>query len=146
VTIRRTGFDAKMMILAATALAAGDEIIDGNDGKFRKNPGTLTGVASEADDNKLTKVAHLLETGDQIEYISGTGGTGLTAGRRYFVSKFSADVFYVHHTLADAITGSSAAVDITLDGTAGIFRVVSPVRGISLQTVAANKSAEAVLF
>lgn len=145
VTIRREGFDAKTLVIAAAALAVGDELIEANDGKYMKNPGTLTGVTAEADDEKLTKVAHQLLTGHEVEYVSGTGFTGVTAGRRYFVSRFSADVFYLHLTLEAARAGTGI-VAITADGTDGIFRVVSPVRGISLQAVAANKNAEAVLF
>jgi hypothetical protein len=45
-----------------------------------------------------------------------------------------------------AAAGFDLAATFTGDGTDGTFRVVSPVRGICLQAVAANKNAEAVLF
>jgi hypothetical protein len=145
ITIRRIGFDAKSLILAGAALAAGDELLEGNDGTYVKNPGTLTGVAAEADDEKVTKVAHGLLTGHEVEFLSGTGFTGVTVGRRYFVSRFDADVFFLHLTLAEAKAGTGA-VNITLDGSSGVFRVVSPVKGICQRAVAANKMTEAILF
>lgn len=72
---------------------------------------------AEADDEKLTKVAHGLQTGDGPFRISSSGAlpTGLDASTDYWVVKFSADVVYLATSLANALAGTT--VSFTTDGT-----------------------------
>lgn len=80
----------------------------------------ITAVAAEADDDILTKAAHGLSAGMQVLFVSGTGFTGLVAGTIYYVQSVpSADTFKL------AATVDGAAINITLDGTDGIFQPVS---------------------
>lgn len=85
------------------------------------NGASLTAVTAEADDDLVTKAAHGLETGDPVTYVSGTGFTGLTAGTRYFAIKASSSTFKVATTRALAVAGTG--IDITVDGSAGVFQL-----------------------
>lgn len=82
----------------------------------------LTSVTAEADDEILTKTAHRLQTGQELAYVSGTGFTGLTAGTSYFVIRLGADTFKLATTRANALAGT--AINITTDGTSGIFQTI----------------------
>lgn len=81
----------------------------------------LTAVTAEADDDTLTKTAHGLLDGDAVFFLEGTGFTGLTAGRRYFVRDKTTDTFKL------AATAAGAAINITLDGTAGVFAAAAQI-------------------
>jgi hypothetical protein len=83
------------------------------------NATALTGVAAEADDDLFTKAAHGLVTGDPVTVTSITGGTGVTAGTRYWVIKASADTFKLATTYANAVAGTG--INITVDGSAGVI-------------------------
>lgn len=80
----------------------------------------LTGVTAEADTDLLSLAGHTLVNDQQLQYVSGTGFTGLDAGTTYFVRDVVAGVSYKL-----AATKGGAAVDITLDGTVGVFQPVS---------------------
>ena len=75
----------------------------------------VTGVTAEADDNVVTKVSHGFTDGTAVIFTSGTGFTGLTAGTRYYVRDAAADTFKL------AATRGGAAIDITVDGSSGVF-------------------------
>jgi hypothetical protein len=75
----------------------------------------LTGVAGEADDDTLTKSSHGLVDGTAVFFLAGTGFTGLTAGRRYFVRDAATNTFKL------AATSGGSAVNLTADGSAGVF-------------------------
>lgn len=75
----------------------------------------LTGVAAEESDDTLTKASHGLSNGTALFFLGGTGFTGLTVGRRYFVRDADTNTFKL------AATSGGSAIDITLDGSAGIF-------------------------
>jgi hypothetical protein len=75
----------------------------------------LTGIAAEADDDIFTLEAHGLTAGQALRFESGTGFTGLTAGTTYYVRDVLANTFKL------SATYGGTAIDITLDGTAGVF-------------------------
>ncbi len=65
----------------------------------------ITGITVEADDETWTKASHGLVVGDEIKLISLTGGTGLTAGNRYFVKTVpTSSTFTVSATQGGATT------------------------------------------
>jgi hypothetical protein len=73
---------------------------------------------AEADDEKMTAVAHGLLTGDGPFRVSNSGGalpTGLAAGTDYWIEKFDDDVFYLCLSREDALAGEH--VSISTDGT-----------------------------
>lgn len=80
----------------------------------------LTGVTGANAGDLMTKVAHGLQTGDPVTFVSGTTFTGLTAGTKYFAIRASADTFQVASTYANARAGT--AVALSADGTSGVFQ------------------------
>lgn len=71
----------------------------------------LSGVTAATD--TLTKVAHGLQVGQLVQFVSGTGFTGLVAGTNYFVvAAPSADTFKLAATKA----GAAIAVGTSTDG------------------------------
>lgn len=73
---------------------------------------------AEADDDKATKVAHGLETGDGPIRVANSGGalpTGISAATDYWVIKVDADTFKFATTRALAQAGT--AINLTTDGT-----------------------------
>lgn len=80
----------------------------------------ISGVAAEADTDVITKAGHTLVNGQILQFVSGTGFTGLVAGTNYFVR----DANQGAGTFKLAATKTGAAIDITLDGTVGIFQPV----------------------
>jgi hypothetical protein len=74
---------------------------------------------AEADDNKITCQAHGYAAGQRVKFSDLTGGTGITPmsdtalGTTYFV------IDPTPHTFKISLTAGGAAVDITLDMTAG---------------------------
>ncbi|MGH8021328.1 MAG: hypothetical protein ACREIA_24210 [Opitutaceae bacterium] len=84
--------------------------------QFEPDSGALSAVTAEADDDIFTKTAHGLADGDIVVFASGTGFTGITAGTNYYVRDKTDDTFKL------AATAAGAAIDITVDGSAGVFR------------------------
>ncbi len=77
-----------------------------------------TVFTAEADDEKCTAAAHGLLTGDgpfQVSNASGALPTGFVAATDYWIIKFSANVFYLASSLANALAGTK--VTISTDGT-----------------------------
>jgi hypothetical protein len=64
----------------------------------------VTGIA--------TKVAHGFLTGEQLDLVSLTGGTGLTAGTPYFAIKLTDDTFKFASSYANAVAGTAVAVSV----------------------------------
>lgn len=85
------------------------------------NVTALTGVTGANSGDLMTKVAHGLQTGDPVTFVSGTSFTGLTAGVKYFAIRSSADTFQVALTYAAARAGT--AVALSADGTSGVFQL-----------------------
>jgi hypothetical protein len=80
---------------------------------------------NSAGPKKIKKTAHGYNTGDVIVFKTLTGGTGLVAGRPYYVIKNSTSEFEVAWTkaLAEASTGIEFSVEIKEAGTE-IFKIV----------------------
>lgn len=78
--------------------------------------GQHTGATGTATTDVIALADHDFEDGQQVTYIGGTGFTGLTALRTYVVRDAVAGVSF---KVAETVGG--AAVDITADGSAGIF-------------------------
>lgn len=72
-----------------------------------------SGLTIEADDDTVTLAAHGFRNGDPIVFPTLTGGTGLTAGTKYFVRDATENSFKVAATLG------GAAINVTADATAG---------------------------
>jgi len=83
------------------------------------NGGAVTGVAAT---DLFTKVAHGLVAGDAVRFTGLTGGTGITAGKTYYViaAGLTADVFAVSETLG------GATINFTTDLTAGTVSKAAP--------------------
>lgn len=78
---------------------------------------SYTGATGTATTDVVAITNHTLASGDRVEFTSGTGFTGLTAGTDYFVR----DVIALTSFKVAATLGG-AAIDITADGTAGVFK------------------------
>lgn len=76
---------------------------------------TLGAVTAAAATDLFTRTAHGLAAGDAVRFTALTGGTGITAGKTYFViaSGITANDFRVSATLG------GATIDVTSDLTAG---------------------------
>lgn len=79
---------------------------------------TITLSTSAAADDLLDSTGHGLNNGDQIEFATLTGGTGLTVDTTYFVVNASANSFQVADTLG------GPAKNFTTDITAGTLHKV----------------------
>lgn len=75
----------------------------------------ITGVTAEADDDKLTKVAHGLVTGQIFKITFASGFGGLTSGNEYYAIRIDDDNIKAATTAANAAGGT--AIDISSDGT-----------------------------
>lgn len=105
--------------------AAGDLVVKSGAGPVIKGDmlaatyPSLTGVAAESDDDLFTLANHGLLTGEALLYVSGTGFTGITTSTTYYVIRVSSSTFKLASSLANA--GAGTAIDITVDGSAGVF-------------------------
>jgi hypothetical protein len=99
-------FDATKSIYAGKSVIA-----------FRPTSLKYTGCTGQATGDTITKAAHGYQDGDTVVFVSGTGFTGLTAGNIYFVRDRATDTFKL------AATSGGAAIDITVDGTVGVFHL-----------------------
>lgn len=79
-------------------------------------PVQITGVTATASTDVIAKSGHSYTAGMLVKFVSGTGFTGLTAGTSYYVRDVVAGTSF---KLAETATG--AAIDITADGSAGVF-------------------------
>lgn len=79
---------------------------------------SLTSVTAAEATDIITKVGHGLYEGQGIVFVSGTGFTGITAGTLYYARDVATDTFKV------SATYGGDAVDITVDGSAGVFQPV----------------------
>lgn len=80
----------------------------------------LTGVTATAATDVIAKAGHTFVDDQMVQFVSGTGFTGLVAGTNYFVRDVVAGVSFKL-----AATKGGAVVDITVDGTVGVFAPVS---------------------
>lgn len=82
----------------------------------RPFPLAVTGATSTASTDVIAASGHAYQNGDRLTFISGTTFTGLTAGTTYFARDVVAGVSFKL-----AATAGGSAVDITADGTDGVF-------------------------
>jgi hypothetical protein len=86
---------------------------------------THTGVTATASNDRLTKTAHGLSTGDTCFLLDlGTGGAGLATLTQYWAIRVDADNFKVATSPDNALAGT--AVDITSDSTGAKVLVPAP--------------------
>jgi hypothetical protein len=92
----------------------------------------VTGVTGATATNLLTKAGHTFRDGQQLEYVSGTGATGLEAGASVFVrdSNPTDGTFKLTATNDDGDLG--AALALGSDLTAGVFQPISVIEGTQL--------------
>ncbi len=92
-------------------------------------PNNTTAIACtiEADDDIVTAALHGFADGDRVIFPTLTGGTGLTAATvAYFVRDATTNAFKV------AATPGGAAINVTVDASAGTVRKYEDVRGIAV--------------
>lgn len=119
------------MPLPSRPFVAAESIFAGLSVIAAKVAASLTGVTSATD--TLTKTAHGLSVDDQVEYVSGTGFTGLTAASYYYVVAVpTADTFKLSATKG----GAAIAVGTS---TAGVIAPVVIFEAKKLGSTAANE-------
>lgn len=84
-------------------------------------PVQITGVTATASTDVITKSGLPYTNGMLVKFVSGTGFTGLTAGTSYYVRDVVAGT-----SCKLSATATGAAIDITADGSAGVFEM-SPI-------------------
>lgn len=120
------------MALPSVPFNAANTIFAGLSILLLKLDAQLTGVTAAT--TVVTKTAHGLLVGDTVEYVSGTGFTGLTAGDLYHVLTVpSADTF----TIGSTADGSAIAVGTS---SAGVFAPVFACAGKKLDSALEQES------
>ena len=98
---------------AAKSIYAGKKII-----QVVLTTGSITGATSAGSSATITAAAHGFVVGDMVQFVSGTGFTGLNAGTNYFVTASATGTFEV------SATKGGTAITITAEGSAGVFAPV----------------------
>ena len=98
---------------AAKSIYAGKKII-----QVVLTTGSITGATAVASSVTITAASHGFVVGDMVQFVSGTGFTGLTAGTNYFVTATATGTFEV------SATKGGTAITITAEGSAGVFAPV----------------------
>ena len=98
---------------AAKSIYAGKKVI-----QVVLSAGSVTGATAVGSSATISATAHGFSVGDMVQFISGTGFTGLTAGTNYFVVTAVTDTFEV------SATAGGTAITITAEGSAGVFAPV----------------------
>ena len=98
---------------AAKSIYAGKKII-----QVVLTTGSITGATASESSATITAAAHGFVVGDMVQFVSGTGFTGLTAGNNYFVTNAATGTFEV------SATKGGTAITITTEGSAGVFAPV----------------------
>jgi len=98
---------------AAKSIYAGKKVI-----QVVLSAGSVTGATAVGTSATISATAHGFSVGDMVQFISGTGFTGLTAGTNYFVVTAVTDTFEV------SATAGGTAITITAAGSAGVFAPV----------------------
>ena len=97
---------------AAKSIEAAKKVI-----QFVMDTGGTTAATATGSGSTIADATHTFIDGQLIQYVSGTGFTGLTAGTNYFVRDVVAATSF-----AVAATLGGAAISITVAGSAGVFR------------------------
>lgn len=98
---------------AAKSIYAGKKII-----QVVLTTGSITGATSAGSSATITAAANGFVVGDMVQFVSGTGFTGLTAGTNYFVTAAATGTFEV------SATKGGTAITISAEGSAGVFAPV----------------------
>ena len=98
---------------AAKSIYAGKKII-----QVVLTTGSITGATAAGSSATIAATAHGFVVGGMVQFVSGTGFTGLTAGTNYFVTKAATDTFEV------SATKGGTAITISAEGSAGVFAPV----------------------
>ena len=98
---------------AAKSIYAGKKII-----QVVLTTGSITGATSAGSSATITAAAHGFVVGDMVQFVSGTGFTGLAAGTNYFVTAADTGTFEV------SATKGGTAITISAEGSAGVFAPV----------------------
>jgi len=97
---------------SAKSIVAAKKVI-----QFVLDTGGTTAATASGSGSTIADATHTFIEGQLIQYVSGTGFTGLTAGTNYFVRDVVAATSF-----AVAATLGGAAISITVAGSAGVFR------------------------
>jgi len=98
---------------AAKSIYAGKKII-----QVVLTTGSITGATAAGSSATITAATHGFVVGDMVQFVSGTGFTGLAAGTNYFVTAAATGTFEV------SATNGGTAITITAEGSAGVFAPV----------------------
>ena len=98
---------------AAKSIYAGKKII-----QVVLTTGSITGATSAGSSATITAAAHGFVVSDMVQFVSGTGFTGLTAGTNYFITAAATGTFEV------SATKGGTAITISAEGSAGVFAPV----------------------
>ena len=98
---------------AAKSIYAGKKII-----QVVLTTGSITGATAAGSSATITAAAHGFVVGDMVQFVSGTGFTGLAAGTNYFVTAAATGTFEV------SATKGGTAITISAEGSAGAFAPV----------------------
>jgi len=82
-------------------------------------PGTAqSGATASSGTDVVALASHGMVDKQPVIFVSGTGFAGLTAGQTYYVKYLSTSTFSL------ALTAGGALIDITSDGSAGVFQPI----------------------
>ena len=98
---------------AAKSIYAGKKII-----QVVLTTGSITGATAAGSSATISAATHGFVVGDMVQFVSGTGFTGLNAGTNYFVTAAATGTFEV------SATKGGTAITITAEGSAGVFAPV----------------------
>jgi len=98
---------------AAKSIYAGKKII-----QVVLTTGSITGATAAGSSATITATAHGFAVGKLVQFVSGTGFTGLTAGTNYYVVTAATDTFSL------SATKGGTAITISAEGSAGVFAPV----------------------
>ena len=98
---------------AAKSIYAGKKII-----QVVLTTGSITGATAAGSSATITAATHGFVVGDMVQFVSGTGFTGLAAGTNYFVTAAATGTFEV------SATKGGTSITITAEGSAGVFAPV----------------------
>ena len=98
---------------AAKSIYAGKKII-----QVVLTTGSITGATAAGSSATITAATHGFVVGDMVQFVSGTGFTGLTAGTNYFITAAATGTFEV------SATKGGTAITISAEGSAGVFAPV----------------------
>ena len=98
---------------AAKSIYAGKKII-----QVVLEARSTSAATATASGTEITSAGHSFAVGDLVQFVSGTGFTGIAAGKNYYVVTSSTDKFSLSETKG------GTAITITVESSAGVFAPV----------------------